>query len=525
MDHLSLASLLVCLASFINAGFVLLVPPWNLLKGLSGLISLIIGLMGMYLFLSLTSYDWSSAYYYSLTLNSAAIFIPVLFFHFAVLFTGRLDQKKTELFLYYLITIAYALAVIMAPKLFISNVTTAQTMRYSCQPGILFYFLPFWFLLLMGYGLSLIHRKYRKSAKEKRKQLKYLFFGSAIGVIGAVDAFLPMLNIPVYPWGVYLIPISLLIIAYSIVRYQLMEIHIVIKRNAAFSISILLLSSLFLIYIYGIERYLQYLFGYKSNSASFFVLILISIMSIPVFRFAQSLVERFIYKKSINQISIENKSMHDQIAAMMRYKSFDEVTDLMMKELDEPLSRINAFSTQSPIEQDAIYLTDILNQLKEYTQPIKMELNQFNITELIEIIAKRTEESIEKLEQVKKPLVFRYYQPGEIIKINASRHHLETALWAIFDHCITVVGRHGGDIFISLDFDSKWINLSIRHSGLGLTPKESKEVFKPFFKNADYVSGLKLFAALSVIQNHQGKIIVDADEDNGTEFLIELPLR
>ncbi len=525
MDNLSLASLLVCLASFINAGFVLLVPPWSLLKGLSGMISLIIGLIGMYLFLSLTSYDWGSAYYYSLTLNSAAIFIPVLFFHFCVLFTGRSDPKKIELFLYYLFTIIYSIVVIIFPKLFISNVHSIATLKYCCKPGPIFFFLPFWFLFLMGYGLTLLHRKYIKSTFEKKKQLRYLFIGSFVGIVGAFDAFLPMLNVPVYPWGVYLIPISLLIISFSIIRYHLMEIHILVKRNSAFSISILLLSLLFMIYIWGIERYLHYLFGYNSNTASFLALMLIGIMSIPLFRVSQSLVERFIFKKSINQISIENKSMHEQIAALNRYKSFEEVTDLMIKEFGEPLDRINAFASQSPIEHDARYITNILIELKDYTQPIKMEVTVFNITGLIESLVVKAESAIEKLYLIKKPLIFKYYQPGEIIKISGSQKHLETALMSFLEYSIAIIARYGGDIFVSLDYDSKWVNLSLRHSSVGLSNKESREIFKPFFKNNDYNAGLKLYSALATIHNHHGRISVDSSEENGTEFLIELLIR
>ena len=75
-----------------------------------------------------------------------------------------------------------------------------------------------------------------------------------------------------------------------------------------------------------------------------------------------------------------------------------------------------------------------------------------------------------------------------------------------------------------MDYDTKYINLSIRHSGLELTNKESRDIFKPFFKNKDYCAGLQLFSCFAMMYNHHGKVTIDADVENGTEFLIELPL-
>lgn len=229
MDNLAFASLLMFFSSLANAAFVFLSPPRNFLKFMWGVVCLVCAAIGIHLYGLFTATDKTTAYVHSLTLNIDAIFIPIFFFHFTLLLTNRLDSKRNELRLYYLITFLYIAAVLKSPRDFVPDVQTVGNIKYYCDSGHLFYFLPVLLIYLMGYGLILVYRSYRNALPLKRNQLKFFFFGCLLGLIGSISSFLPAIGVPVYPWGIYLIPLCLLIVAFAVVKHQLMDIQVIFR--------------------------------------------------------------------------------------------------------------------------------------------------------------------------------------------------------------------------------------------------------------------------------------------------------
>ena len=119
--------------------------------------------------------------------------------------------------------------------------------------------------------------------------------------------------------------------------------------------------------------------------------------------------------------------------------------------------------------------------------------------------------------------VFKYYQPNDIVRVMGHGQQLKQALAHVIAHCVGEISR-GGDLFVTVEHDRKWVEISIRHSGRGLTTQESMQLFKPFFKTSRFKCGLDLVLAQAVIFQHGGRIQVESEVDVGTEFLIELPI-
>jgi PAS domain S-box-containing protein len=69
----------------------------------------------------------------------------------------------------------------------------------------------------------------------------------------------------------------------------------------------------------------------------------------------------------------------------------------------------------------------------------------------------------------------------------------------------------------------RYIKLSIKDQGIGITMDSLPKVFDPYFSTKHKGSGLGLATAYSIIKNHDGQIIVESELGAGTTFYVYLP--
>jgi PAS domain S-box-containing protein len=70
---------------------------------------------------------------------------------------------------------------------------------------------------------------------------------------------------------------------------------------------------------------------------------------------------------------------------------------------------------------------------------------------------------------------------------------------------------------------SRWVRLTIRDTGPGMTPEVLSKIFDPFFTTKSSGRGLGLAAAQGIIRSHDGLINVTSVPGKGTDFEILLP--
>jgi two-component system sensor histidine kinase HydH len=81
----------------------------------------------------------------------------------------------------------------------------------------------------------------------------------------------------------------------------------------------------------------------------------------------------------------------------------------------------------------------------------------------------------------------------------------------------------GGVLTIRLTDKLEWVELTIQDTGCGIPPEHLGRLFDPFFTTKQRGTGLGLAIAHSVIQAHEGEIVVDSVPGEGTTVLIRLP--
>jgi signal transduction histidine kinase len=93
-------------------------------------------------------------------------------------------------------------------------------------------------------------------------------------------------------------------------------------------------------------------------------------------------------------------------------------------------------------------------------------------------------------------------------------HILENARDAVSD---------GGTISVSTYWKDKWIVLSIKDTGSGITPKDLPLVYDPFFTTKTHGSGLGLTTVNRIVTGHRGEVNISSEKGSGTEVRICLP--
>jgi len=107
---------------------------------------------------------------------------------------------------------------------------------------------------------------------------------------------------------------------------------------------------------------------------------------------------------------------------------------------------------------------------------------------------------------------------------------MKLAIQNLLDNAIKYT-KPGGEVTISLKYDKKEIEFSIKDTGVGIPLDQQERVFGKFFRAANVIrietegSGLGLYITKNIIEAHGGKIWFKSEENKGSTFFFTLPVR
>ncbi|MCX6131740.1 MAG: PAS domain S-box protein, partial [Proteobacteria bacterium] len=245
-----------------------------------------------------------------------------------------------------------------------------------------------------------------------------------------------------------------------------------------------------------------------------------------------------ITEKKIIQERLENERVRSMYAEKMA--SLGELAAGIAHELGNPAASINAWldvlesqhqresldmdvfmQTMPRVKRDAKRMRDIIRGMLTYARDGSRDPFQSEGVQNI-------------LQQVVDYCGFKLRTTGTKIELNVPNPYLT------LDCRITEVSQMLVNFVLNAcdavkDLDVRWIELaarelhgavefSITDSGLGIPDELGEKIFQPFFtsKGAGQGTGLGLSIAKSIIDNHQGAVIIDRSTQH-TRFVITLP--
>lgn len=186
-------------------------------------------------------------------------FIPVSTSHFIIEFLKIRISK-------YIIVVLYLIGAIFGYLMLFSNyfLIGVKVFFWGFYPraGI---FHPFFLFFLFGNALTmtfLLIREYLKvyTSALRRNQIKYILIAFLFLAASTVD-FIPVYGVNLYPFGYIPVTVFLIIIAYSTIKYRVLDITIAITRTGIFIAVYSLVLGIPFIIAYGLQARLIAIFG------------------------------------------------------------------------------------------------------------------------------------------------------------------------------------------------------------------------------------------------------------------------
>ncbi|HEX9779851.1 MAG TPA: ATP-binding protein [bacterium] len=169
---------------------------------------------------------------------SAVILIPVVFYVLSITFLERQHFVKEKIIIFSSFLIAGIFIVLLWKSQLLVSGTYKYFWGYYPKGGALHPLFLFFYTLLCTRLIVLLYKTYRGSGgpmKEgERNKLRYMLLAFLITLPGAVD-FLPNYGIELYPVAFVFVIMFTALVAYAIVRHQLMDIEVLLKRTMVFA--------------------------------------------------------------------------------------------------------------------------------------------------------------------------------------------------------------------------------------------------------------------------------------------------
>jgi signal transduction histidine kinase len=104
---------------------------------------------------------------------------------------------------------------------------------------------------------------------------------------------------------------------------------------------------------------------------------------------------------------------------------------------------------------------------------------------------------------------------------------VQRAIQNVVINAIQAAAEKKGTVIIECAQKDFYVDLRVEDNGVGITPAQINRIFDPYFttKQAKSGTGLGLFIAKKVVEDHSGSIKVESTPKVGTVFTIRLPLQ
>ncbi len=402
-------------------------------------------------------------------------------------------------------------------------------------------------LFLSFLTLNLLFRKYFISSKKEKLKTQYLLIGIVFFlfmnvVFNIVYPFLLGIS-NYYQLGDYSTIVSISFIAYAVTRRELMGIKIILTQALVAVITIILLLDIFAL---SHDLTMQIL-----KAGILITLLYLSreiVKSVGKEKQAREELQKTYkrinrYVKKLEKANLDLEELLEAKNDFLHITSHQLRTPLtvirgmlaMWKAGDfEQLSRKKQKEMRERIYLSAERLNNVTNDMLDAME-VESKFVKFNLESVsLENLMKKVMDEL-KPNYDKKELYLKLNVKSKLPKIKAEPKYLKQALINLLDNAEKYTLKGGVEISIDLKVsgknkEDKFVLIKIKDTGIGINKREQKKLFQKFSRAKNAMkqnvtgSGLGLFIAKEIIEEHQGKIELSSEgAGKGTTVKVWLP--
>ncbi|MGB2600894.1 MAG: ATP-binding protein [Candidatus Omnitrophota bacterium] len=460
-------------------------------------------------------------------------YIHSLFLHFGLSNINLVESRKKILWFSYSWSTIFAI-------LFLTGAGFADNARQKLfakfWPDANFFTLLFLVvqIAIVCYGLYCLYSSIHSAEKEKKNQLKYIFIMSALAWAGGLTNWLLWFNIYIPPLGNFLITIYLAVIAYAILRHHLLDINVVFKKSIIYSVSATILSAMYLLIVFSSEQIFRGVTGYNSTPLTIFILIFFAFIFHPLKNQIQRIIDKYFFRGSIEQIDEENVRLRGELQKTEKLRAISTLAAGMAHEIKNPLTSIKTFTEYLPrkhndpdfinrfndiVGAEVDKINHIVKQLLEFSRPSELKLKETNINDLLDETLSLLNNDLLKY-NIKTQKNY-----SDIATIDTDPSQIRQVFLNLFLNAMDSIRNDGTIHVVTNQENNGKISITISDTGQGIPKEDIGRIFDPFFTRKDEGTGLGLSVVHGIIEKHGGKITVKSVPEEGTSFVITLPIK
>lgn len=246
------------------------------------------------------------------------------------------------------------------------------------------------------------------------------------------------------------------------------------------------------------------------------------------------------------RVDAATKELRRSNAQLQRLdESKDEFISMASHQLRTPLTSIKGYISML-MEGDIGKITTeqrhVLNEafissermvrlISDFLNVSRLQTGKFVIEKYPIDLAKLVQQEVDSLEPnaEARGLKFVYKVPKNIPILELDENKIQQVVMNFCDNAI-FYSKEKGTVTISLKKEPGWVELLVKDDGIGVPEAEQQHLFNKFFRAANAKrarpdgTGVGLFLAKKVIDEHDGQIIFESKEGKGSTFGFRLPL-
>ncbi|MNE30450.1 Sensor protein ZraS [compost metagenome] len=240
----------------------------------------------------------------------------------------------------------------------------------------------------------------------------------------------------------------------------------------------------------------------------------------------------------INFVTSNIKPLQLDIADLKEIISKYENLDFSAPDIEDQIREIDAFKKQIDLEfindeieslltgitDGAKRTAEIIRSLRNFSRLDEDDLKPVDINEGLQstvVLVKNTMPDNLKLVR----------NFGNLPKVECLPGKINQVFMNLISNAIQAIKSNGMDreeelLTITTYYENDNVIISIKDTGSGMTDEVKHKIFEPFFttKEVGEGTGLGLSIVFSIIEKHKGHIDVLSKLNEGTEFIITLPV-
>ena len=429
--------------------------------------------IGYSLLVSETS-SYKFALFVSRISNASAVFISITWIHFVFVFLNiDAQRKKLLLFLY---SVGFCIVAFSFSRWFIPFVSPNEDLGFNwyTKPGPIFMIFTLFFFSTVPYGFFEMMRALKNVSGENLIQLKALIFATFFGFVGGSFTFLPVYGISIPQYGIFLMPLYPLIMAYAMIRHRLFDIEQIAQ---------------------AFQREKLATIGLLAASVNHEI-------RNPLYA-AQGLLETYLESKR-EGIGQKDPEIVSEKALNQIRRALDVITKL--NRFAKPVSETNVQDLKASIQVAIQTVLDLVSY--------EFELDKIKIVNQIDSSFPFIRADQRQLEEILFNLIVNACYVMSATQRSSAAPQAKKADPSF--------GGKEGVLEIKGMKDEGRVRIEIKDTGTGISSEQAKHLFEPFHTTkGEKGTGLGLYITKQLVERNGGKIMVESKEGQGTIFKLE----